>query len=65
MPESSLPRHAGRRVALVALLVASASLAAPATAQAPLPIFDAHLHYSHDAWAVSYTHLTLPTRDLV
>ena len=50
MPESSLPRHAGRRVALVALLVASASLAAPATAQAPLPIFDAHLHYSHDAW---------------
>ena len=27
-----------------------AGLAAPAVAQAPLPIFDAHLHYSHDAW---------------
>jgi hypothetical protein len=37
-------------VALAALLVALAALAAPAAAQAPLPIFDAHLHYSHDAW---------------
>ncbi len=26
------------------------ALAAPAPAAAPLPIFDAHLHYSHDAW---------------
>ncbi|MBE0546680.1 MAG: amidohydrolase [Rubrivivax sp.] len=31
----------------MALLLA---LTGPAAAQAPLPIFDAHLHYSHDAW---------------
>ena len=30
---------------LAALLVASATQAAD-----PLPIFDAHVHYSHDAW---------------
>ena len=35
-----------------ALAVAGAGMLAalPAPAQAPLPIFDAHLHYSHDAW---------------
>ena len=27
-------------------------LAAPAAAAAELPIFDAHIHYSHDAWSV-------------
>lgn len=30
--------------------VLSAAVAAPRAAEAPLPIFDAHLHYSHDAW---------------
>ncbi|MDP6706911.1 MAG: amidohydrolase family protein [Alphaproteobacteria bacterium] len=39
-----------RRLASAALALA---LAIPATArsEAPLPIFDAHLHYSHGAWA--------------
>jgi hypothetical protein len=36
--------------ALAALATTLAALATPAAAQAPLPIFDAHLHYSHDAW---------------
>jgi hypothetical protein len=35
------------------------ALAMPAAAQAPLPIFDAHLHYSHDAWE------RLPTKEAV
>lgn len=35
-----------RRAVLVALGVPAAALAA----DPPLPIFDAHLHYSHDAW---------------
>jgi len=35
---------------MAALLAAMTALAVPAVAQAPLPIFDAHLHYSHDAW---------------
>lgn len=37
---------------LLALPALLAGLASPliAAAQAPLPIFDAHLHYSHDAW---------------
>ena len=43
-----------RRAALVAtpLLLASLGLlgATPALAATPLPIFDSHLHYSHDAW---------------
>lgn len=40
---------APRRIALLAagLLALSAAVHA---ADAPLPIFDAHLHYSHDAW---------------
>lgn len=36
-----------------AVLMGAAAAAVPARAQtaaAPLPIFDAHLHYSHDAW---------------
>jgi len=40
------PGHALQLAALALL----AALSAPAVAQAPLPIFDAHLHYSHDAW---------------
>ena len=36
-----------RRCALTALLLLSAP---SALAQAVMPIFDAHLHYSHDAW---------------
>ena len=41
-----------RRFMLIpGLLVAGAALIANATHAAdPLPIFDAHLHYSHDAW---------------
>lgn len=33
-----------------ALLLAGAVMAGVAVADTPLPIFDAHLHYSHDAW---------------
>jgi hypothetical protein len=36
--------------ALAALALTLTALAAPAAAQVPMPIFDAHLHYSHDAW---------------
>ena len=36
-----------------ALLIAGSVLAAGAACAAdPLPVFDAHLHYSHDAWEV-------------
>jgi predicted TIM-barrel fold metal-dependent hydrolase len=34
----------------VLALLAGIACASTAGAQAPLPIFDAHLHYSHDAW---------------
>lgn len=49
MPElSTAGRHdRAPHAAALALLLA---LTGPAAAQAPLPIFDAHLHYSHDAW---------------
>lgn len=40
--------NTGRRRAAAAALLALALLAAPALAE-PLPIFDAHVHYSHDA----------------
>ena len=50
MPEFTPPRHPARSVGMAALLAAMVSVVAPAAAQAPLPIFDAHLHYSHDAW---------------
>ena len=50
MPEFTPSRHPGRSVGMATLLAAMTVLAAPAAAQAPLPIFDAHLHYSHDAW---------------
>ena len=43
------------RTAALALLFLSGS----AVAQVPLPIFDAHLHYSHDAWE------RLPPKDAV
>jgi hypothetical protein len=51
-----LPKRVGR-FAVAAVLTALGLFAlstphaqTPATAQPPLPIFDAHLHYSHDAW---------------
>ncbi|MGL4635390.1 MAG: amidohydrolase family protein [Beijerinckiaceae bacterium] len=37
------------RHSLFALLLAVPALTSPATAQQPMPIFDAHVHYSHDA----------------
>ncbi len=39
-----------RRRALAVLLLAALAGAPLAAAAQPLPIFDAHLHYSHDAW---------------
>jgi hypothetical protein len=53
---SRLP-HA-TRAAGAAVLVAAAWIATPLRA-ADLPIFDAHVHYSHDAWA------SLPPREAV
>src|SRR5690349_1523932 len=41
--------RAALRDALVAIAIAL-GLAAPALAADELPIFDTHLHYSHDAW---------------
>lgn len=35
---------------LLLAVVAGTAVSAPCAADAPLPIFDAHLHYSHDAW---------------
>ena len=51
-PSRRLPAGA-RRATLRALAVlgAAAALSTPGVAaSAPLPIFDAHIHYSHDAW---------------
>ena len=39
-----------RRTLTLAMLASTIALPGRAAAQAPLPIFDAHLHYSHDAW---------------
>jgi predicted TIM-barrel fold metal-dependent hydrolase len=39
-----------RRTLTLAMLACASALPGRAAAQAPLPIFDAHLHYSHDAW---------------
>jgi hypothetical protein len=51
---------AGLAAALAGLAVALAGLlATPAADAAELPIFDAHVHYSHDAWA------TLPPKEAV
>ena len=47
MPEFTASARPGRTAVMAALL---AVLAAPVVAQTQLPIFDAHLHYSHDAW---------------
>ena len=53
---TELPRRPGpsRRAALGWLLGATAALATAqrATGAQPQPLFDAHLHYSHDAWEV-------------
>lgn len=50
----NVPRLSGRRpvlgLALVPTLMLAALSAGSAAAGPPLPIFDAHLHYSHDAW---------------
>lgn len=35
---------------LLLALVVSTAVSAPHAAEPPLPIFDTHLHYSHDAW---------------
>ena len=48
-----------RRVARCALLVLAAASTGVPAADPPLPIFDAHLHYSHDAWE------RLPPKDAV
>ena len=52
MREVTLP--AVRRLSMAVALLAGSGLASAQPAQpaagAPLPIFDAHLHYSHDAW---------------
>jgi hypothetical protein len=46
-----MPPHPDRRGALRALAaLAAAPWAPPADAVEPLPLFDAHVHYSHDAW---------------
>ena len=46
-----MTRDPTRRQALGRLAAAAAGTAAPVLAAAePLPIFDAHIHYSHDAW---------------
>jgi len=50
MPEFTLSGRAGRAGTLAVLLGTWIGMTAPAAAQVPLPIFDAHLHYSHDAW---------------
>ena len=53
---SSLGRRGASGAAVLALWAAGAGIAA---AQTTLPIFDAHLHYSHDAWE------RLPPREAV
>jgi len=53
---SSPGRRSASGAAVLALWTAGAGIAA---AQATLPIFDAHLHYSHDAWE------RLPPREAV
>lgn len=45
-----MPLDPTRRRVLAGL--AGAAVAWPAPAAEPLPIFDAHIHYSHDAWDV-------------
>ena len=57
MTQASRPRRRGASMPVVlALWTAAAGMAA---AQPALPIFDAHLHYSHDAWE------RLPPREAV
>jgi len=60
MTDPSQRGRRGRAVAIrLSLLATLAGAAATVAAQAPLPIFDAHLHYSHDAWE------RLPPKDAV
>jgi len=52
--ERPMPSRPSRRAALSWLLGATAAMATTGRAAGaqPLPLFDAHLHYSHDAWEV-------------
>lgn len=51
MPELPLPALRRLSMAAALALLCSAALAAdPPATPATMPIFDAHLHYSHDAW---------------
>ncbi len=58
MPQT-LIRRAAHWTAAILLLAGTASATAQSAVDAPLPIFDAHLHYSHDAWD------RLPPKDAV
>jgi hypothetical protein len=51
--------HGAMRLAALATGLAGLLLTAAPTVAADLPIFDAHVHYSHDAWA------TLPPKEAV
>ena len=53
------PRAFAHTAVSVALLVSAATLTATTSAQTPLAIFDAHIHYSHDAWD------QVPTKDVI
>ena len=61
MSRNAGPTH--RLFALACLVLAAVLLGAPAAGSAQtadrLPIFDAHVHYSHDAWEV------VPTADVI
>jgi hypothetical protein len=54
-----LQHHLSRRDWLLGTAAGLATLSQVQAADAPLPIFDAHLHYSHDAWE------KLPPKDAV
>jgi len=59
-PAPSRDATAGPAAVIAGLAIALAGLlASPSAGAAELPIFDAHVHYSHDAWA------TLPPKEAV
>lgn len=59
-PAPSRDAAAGPAAVIAGLAIALAGLlASPSAGAAELPIFDAHVHYSHDAWA------TLPPKEAV